>query len=74
MKSKSKELSIITVVKNDELHLEKTIKSIISQKTKNIEYIVVDGGSKDGTKKIINKYKKKLIKLFMKKIKAFMMQ
>ncbi len=39
MKSKSKELSIITVVKNDELHLEKTIKSIISQKTKNIEKI-----------------------------------
>ena len=70
MKSKSKELSIITVVKNDELHLEKTIKSIISQKTKNIEYIVVDGGSKDGTKKIINKYKKKIDKVISEKDKG----
>ena len=49
-------ISIITVVRNDENNIEKTIKSIINQKDKFVEYIIVDGDSTDNTKKIINKY------------------
>ena len=67
MKNKSKELTIITVVKNDRSGIEKTIKSIILQKTKRVEYIVVDGNSKDGTKKIINKFKDKIDKIISEK-------
>ena len=70
MKNNSKELSIITVVKNDALNLEKTIRSIISQKNKKIEYIVIDGKSKDGTKKVINKFKNKIDKIISEKDKG----
>ena len=58
MKKKRKLLSIVTVVKNDVRNIEKTIKSIITQKNKQIEYIVIDGKSNDGTSKIIKKYRK----------------
>ena len=50
-------ISIITVVYNGEALLEKTIKSVINQTYKNIEYIIIDGGSTDGTVDIIKKYK-----------------
>ncbi|OHD12973.1 MAG: hypothetical protein A2086_04510 [Spirochaetes bacterium GWD1_27_9] len=50
-------ISIITVVFNGENHIERTIKSIISQNYKNIEYIIIDGKSTDSTMNIINKYK-----------------
>lgn len=46
-------ISIITVTYNAENHLGTTIKSIASQTYKNIEYIVVDGDSKDSTLNII---------------------
>lgn len=46
-------LSIITVVFNRKSDLEKTIKSIRSQSYSNIEYIVIDGKSTDGTIEII---------------------
>ena len=49
-------ISIITVVFNAKNDLEKTIKSIQKQSFKDFEYIVVDGGSKDGTLDIINQY------------------
>ena len=49
---------IITVVFNSEFALEKTIKSITEQKYKDIEYIVIDGGSDDGTMDIIKKYER----------------
>jgi glycosyltransferase involved in cell wall biosynthesis len=48
--------SIITVVKNSAHTLEKTINSVINQSYKNIEYIVINGASTDGTSEIINKY------------------
>jgi len=54
--------SIITVVYNGADTLERTIKSIIRQTYDAIEYIVVDGGSKDGTHNIINKYRKNIHK------------
>jgi glycosyltransferase involved in cell wall biosynthesis len=50
------QFSIITVVYNDAVNLEKTIKSVISQTYRNFEYIVIDGGSKDNTLDIIKKY------------------
>lgn len=48
-------VSIVTVCFNSEKTVEATIKSVLSQQYKNIEYIVVDGGSSDGTKRIIKK-------------------
>ena len=49
--------SIITVTYNAEKVLEDTIQSIVTQSYKNVEYIIVDGGSTDGTLSIVNKYK-----------------
>jgi len=49
-------LTIITVVFNGAKHLEQTIESVINQSYDNIEYIIIDGGSTDGTLDIIKKY------------------
>jgi glycosyltransferase involved in cell wall biosynthesis len=49
-------VSIITVVFNGHKHLEKTIQSVIGQTYKKIEFIIIDGGSTDGTIEIIEKY------------------
>lgn len=49
-------ISIITVVYNGEKYLEQTINSVINQTYKNIEYLIIDGGSTDGTIDIIKKY------------------
>jgi glycosyltransferase involved in cell wall biosynthesis len=48
-------ISIITIVYNDRSGFKKTIKSVIDQDYKNIEYIVIDGGSTDGTVQAIEK-------------------
>ena len=50
-------VSIITVCFNSAETIEDTIKSVLSQDYKEIEYIVVDGGSTDGTLEIINRYR-----------------
>lgn len=50
-------LSIITVVYND-LKIEETIKSVTPFLTPEVEYIVIDGGSTDGTFKLLEKYEK----------------
>ena len=49
-------ISVITAVFNGEAHLEETIKSVITQNYTNIEYLIIDGGSTDGTLDIIKKY------------------
>lgn len=53
-------ISIITVCYNCEKTIEQTINSVLNQTYRNIEYIIVDGDSKDETKNIIGKYKKDL--------------
>jgi len=49
-------ISIITVCYNSDATLQKTIESVASQTYKNIEYIVIDGNSKDDTFEIIKKH------------------
>ncbi|MDC0988826.1 glycosyltransferase family 2 protein [Candidatus Pelagibacter sp.] len=49
-------ISIITVSYNSENFIESCINSIISQSYKDIEYIIIDGSSKDNTLKIIQRY------------------
>jgi glycosyltransferase involved in cell wall biosynthesis len=53
-------ISIITVVYNNAIHVEDAIRSVLSQHYQNIEYIVVDGGSTDGTLEIIGKYRDRI--------------
>ena len=48
--------SIITIVFNGENLIEGTIQSVVNQSYPNIEYIIVDGASKDGTMTNVNKY------------------
>lgn len=49
--------SIITVCYNAEATIENTIQSVISQTYHHVEYIIVDGASKDGTLDIVNRYR-----------------
>jgi len=53
-------ISIITVVLNGEKYLEETIQSVINQTYDNVEYIIIDGGSTDGTLDIIKKYEDRI--------------
>ena len=50
-------ISIITVCYNSAATLKDTILSVASQSYKNIEYVIIDGGSKDATLEIIDQYK-----------------
>lgn len=50
-------ISIITVVYNRAATIERAIRSVLSQSYNSIEYIIVDGASKDGTVEIIQQYK-----------------
>jgi glycosyltransferase involved in cell wall biosynthesis len=53
-------VSIITVVRNGEKYLKQTINSVLNQSYRNIEYLIIDGDSKDKTLKIIKKYNNKI--------------
>jgi len=53
-------ISIVTVVYNGKKYLEQTINSILDQTYDNVEYIVIDGGSTDGTLEIIQKYDRQI--------------
>src|SRR5260370_41279802 len=53
-------ITIVTAVRNGACYIEDTIRSVISQGYPNLEYIVVDGVSADGTLDIIRKYESHL--------------
>ena len=52
--------SVITVCYNAEATLEDTIQSVISQTYHHVEYIIVDGASKDRTMDIVNRYRDRI--------------
>jgi glycosyltransferase involved in cell wall biosynthesis len=56
-------LTVITVCLNAARTIEATLRSVISQSCPGLEYIVVDGGSTDGTLDILEKYKPSLARL-----------
>ena len=58
-------ISVITVSYNSVKTIENTILSVFNQTYKNIEYIIIDGGSTDGTKDIIEKYRKTYPMIFI---------
>ena len=59
--------SIITPVFNGATFIEETVKSIVDQKFKDFEYIIMDGASTDGTQKIINNHLSKVDKFISEK-------
>ncbi len=60
-------LSIITIVYNNARDIERTMLSVLNQTYANIEYIIIDGLSTDGTLEIIKKYQDKIAKLISEK-------
>jgi glycosyltransferase involved in cell wall biosynthesis len=53
-------VSLITIVRNGEGYIERTIQSALGQDFENIEYLVIDGASTDGTLAIINRYRDRI--------------
>ena len=63
-------ISIVTVCLNSERTILSNLNSILSQTYKNIEHILVDGGSKDNTLKYISEYPNQKKKLIIEKQKG----
>jgi glycosyltransferase involved in cell wall biosynthesis len=60
-------VSIITIVYNGEKYIEQTINSVLSQSYPHIEYVIIDGGSKDNTIPIIKKYEHRIARWISEK-------
>ena len=67
-------VSIITVCLNSEDTILDTLNSVLTQNYKNIEHIIVDGGSTDRTIYFLKKYQFKIKKLFLGKNAHFITQ
>ncbi len=63
-------ISIITVVFNREKTIEHSIRSVLNQSYKNIEYIIIDGASNDGTMDVVNQYKEQISTIVSEKDKG----
>lgn len=66
MQKNSPKLSIVTICYNQP-DIEQTCKSILSQSWQDFEWVVIDGGSTDGTLEILEKYKNRIAKLISEK-------
>jgi len=60
-------VSILTVCLNSQKTIQETLNSVLTQKYKNIEHIIVDGGSNDATQLLLDEYPFKNKKIFIKK-------
>ena len=60
-------VSLITVTYNSEVYLQDCINSVVQQQYADIEHIVIDGGSTDGTLEIIKKYDNHIAKWISEK-------
>jgi glycosyltransferase involved in cell wall biosynthesis len=63
-------VSIITITYNSAATVEDTLKSVVNQDYPNIEYLIIDGKSKDSTLQIVDKYKDKITKIVSEKDKG----
>ena len=63
MKKNALKISVITICYNNENDIQKTIMSVLAQNYDNIEYIVVDGASKDNTLDIVRSYSSNIDKV-----------
>ena len=59
---------IITPVRNEEQYILKTIKCMLEQTLKPVEWIIVNDGSTDNTKKIIKRYSQKYLLIVFAKL------
>lgn len=63
-------ISIITITYNSAATVEDTIKSVVSQDYPELEYLIIDGKSKDKTLEIVDKYKDRISKVVSEKDKG----
>ena len=60
-------VSVLTVCLNSQKTIQETLNSVLTQKYKNIEHIIIDGGSNDATQILLDEYPFKNKKIFIKK-------
>ncbi|MBX3042559.1 MAG: glycosyltransferase [Candidatus Kapabacteria bacterium] len=60
-------LSVVTICFNEVSTIQKTIESVIKQNYTDFEYIIIDGGSTDGTMNIVNQYKNVVSRIISEK-------